>query len=169
MVVLALLVVAVQASRLHVICSRSLLLPPGRVNVRMDLEPSPESEALGDAPDADLLNDIARFKALDSQRAEGQGGDGSPDIAMTVINGLGVILTFNFVIIVGLFVWFLVGAVAQLGFKADAPISAFRNAWDPYILPLLTTHMALTFLSKGIEKVTGKEAAGSVGGNWDIK
>tara|TARA_B110000196_G_scaffold276355_1_gene254272 strand:+ start:365 stop:493 length:129 start_codon:yes stop_codon:yes gene_type:complete len=31
-------------------------------------------------------------------------------------------------------------------------INAFRSCWDFLILPLLSTHMALTFLSFGLEK-----------------
>lgn len=122
----------------------------------------------GDGPsEADLLSDIARFKKRES--ASAALSNGQPDMAMSVINGLGLVLTCNFVIIVGLFGWFIVGAVAQLGFKSMAPITAFRGAWDPFILPLLSTHMGLTFLSKFLEKIFGKEPAGSIGGNWDIK
>jgi hypothetical protein len=122
----------------------------------------------GDGPsEADLLSDIARFKQRES--ASAALSDGRPDVVMSVINSLGLILTCNFVIIVGLFGWFIVGAVAQLGFKSMAPITAFRGAWDPFILPLLSTHMGLTFLSKFLEKIFGKEPEGSIGGNWDIK
>jgi hypothetical protein len=122
----------------------------------------------GDGPsDEDLLSDIARFKQRDV--ANERPSDGNADFAMKVINGLGLVLTCNFVIIVGLFGWFLVGAISQLGFKSMGPIIAFRGAWDPFILPLLTTHMGLTFLSKALEKLAGKEPEGSIGGNWDIK
>lgn len=128
-----------------------------------------EIEPVGDGPsEAELLSDIARFKERDVANALA-GGAAGPSPALAVINGLGLVLTCNFVVIVGLFGWFLVGAVAQLGFKSMAPITAFRDAWDPFILPLLTTHMALTFLSKALEKLTGNEPDGSIGGGWDIK
>ena len=32
-------------------------------------------------------------------------------------------------------------------------IESFRGAWDLIILPLLTTHMTLTFLSAGLERI----------------
>lgn len=124
-------------------------------------------EPIGDGPsEADLLSDIARYKVRDVEKQAATTG-GSPLVAK-VINGLGFVLTCNFVIIVGLFGWFIVGAVAQLGFKSMAPIMAFRGAWDPFIMPLLTTHMTLTFLSKALEKLTGNEAEGSIGGNWKV-
>lgn len=133
---------------------------PGEVPRLADDQRSGPSES-------ELLSDIARFKEREAVSAQ-EAAESGPDIAMTIINGLGVILTCNFVIIVGLFGWFLVGAVGQLGFKNTGVIESFRGAWDPFILPLLTTHMALTFLSKGIEKVSGKEDEGSISGGWKI-
>lgn len=121
---------------------------PRRAREDADVEP------IGSGPtEDDLLSDIARFKERDVAKAT----SGS-NLAATVLNGLGFVLTCNFVIIVALFGWFLVGATAQLGFKSMAPIMAFRGAWDPFIMPLLTTHMSLTILSKALEKLTGSEA-----------
>ena len=77
-----------------------------------------------------------------------------------VINTLGKILTVNFFIICILFLWFLTGCAAKFGAQEDAIIDAFRGSWDLFIMPLLTTHMTLTFLSFGLEKVAkaGSEA-----------
>ena len=69
------------------------------------------------------------------------------------IGTLGTILTYNFFIIIGFFTWFMTGVVAQFGFQQTALIDAFRGAWDYVIQPLLGTHMTLTFLSYGLEKV----------------
>ncbi|KAJ1621750.1 hypothetical protein T492DRAFT_1067334 [Pavlovales sp. CCMP2436] len=136
------------------------------VNLRADEDIDP----IGEGPsESDLLSDIARYKQVDAAKQQVLDGAGGSNVAMNVINTLGLILTCNFVIILVLFGWFLVGAIAQLGFKTLGPILAFRAAWDPFIMPLLTTHMSLTILSKVLEKVTGNEAEGSVGGNWDIK
>ena len=45
-----------------------------------------------------------------------------------------------------------VGVGAQFGADNVTIINAFRSCWDFLILPLLSTHMALTFLSFGLEK-----------------
>ena len=37
--------------------------------------------------------------------------------------------------------------------------SPFKKCWDVLILPLLSTHMALTFLSFGLEKVAASQEA----------
>lgn len=42
---------------------------------------------------------------------------------------------------------------AQFGADNYTIINAFRGCWDFLILPLLSTHMALTFLSFGLEKL----------------
>ena len=39
------------------------------------------------------------------------------------------------------------------GAQQTAIIDAFRGSWEVIIMPLLTTHMTLTFLSYGLEKV----------------
>ena len=53
-----------------------------------------------------------------------------------------------------------VGVGAQFGADNVTIINAFRSCWDFLILPLLSTHMALTFLSFGLEKaVNAGEAA----------
>jgi hypothetical protein len=36
--------------------------------------------------------------------------------------------------------------------QSDIVINGFTGLWEVLILPLLSTHMALTFLSAGIEK-----------------
>jgi hypothetical protein len=52
-------------------------------------------------------------------------------------------------------------AVASYGFKSDFLLMEFQGKWEVLILPLLSTHMALTFISKGIEmaaeKIDGEE------------
>ena len=78
-----------------------------------------------------------------------------------IIDTLGTILTYNFVIICLFFAWFLTGVGAQYGAQNTTLIEAFRAAWDVLILPLLTTHMTLTFLSWDLEKASqgGEEKA----------
>ena len=47
----------------------------------------------------------------------------------------------------------------RYGFQSSALLTAFRGAWEWLIMPLLTTHMTLTFLSAGLERLpTGEEA-----------
>ena len=48
---------------------------------------------------------------------------------------------------------FLTGVGLQFGAHDEAVMNTFRTAWDPLILPLLSTHMALTFLSAGLERL----------------
>lgn len=103
-----------------------------------------------------LQADVERFKAKRLADAAAAGID--PE-EMTLleksIDTLGTILTYNFFIIITFFGWFLTGVVAQFGLKEFAIINAFRGAWDWLIMPLLTTHMTLTFLSYGLEKMAG--------------
>ena len=40
----------------------------------------------------------------------------------------------------------------------DFVINGFTSYWEVLILPLLTTHMTLTFLSAGLEKIGGLDA-----------
>lgn len=75
-----------------------------------------------------------------------------------VINTLGTVLTFNFFIIIIFFTWFITGVGAQFALDNVEIINAFRGAWDVIILPLLTTHMTLTFLSYGLEKMAKSDA-----------
>lgn len=99
-----------------------------------------------------LAEDIARFKAergLDADVTEEVEGG----LLQQVIDTLGNILTVNFFIICVFFTWFLTGVGAQYGAQNTAIIEAFRGAWDLIILPLLTTHMTLTFLSAGLERI----------------
>ena len=70
--------------------------------------------------------------------------------------GLGTVLGFNFVVIVGLFLWFLSGVFSLYALDNDTIIIAVKAAFDPFILPLLSTHMGLTFLSYGLEKAFGE-------------
>ena len=76
-----------------------------------------------------------------------------------VINTLGTVLTYNFFIIVTFFAWFVSGVVGQFGFESYGLINAFRGCWDVLIMPLLTTHMTLTFLSFGLEKLAQADDA----------
>jgi hypothetical protein len=106
-----------------------------------------------------LAEDIARFKAergLDELREEEE----EAGLLYTVIDTLGTILTYNFGIIITFFAWFLTGVGMQYGAQNTVVIDAFRGCWDVLIMPLLTTHMTLTFLSCGLEKVAkaGSEA-----------
>lgn len=75
-----------------------------------------------------------------------------------MINTLGTVLTFNFFIIIAFFTWFITGVGMQFGAHDEGLINAFRGMWDPLIMPLLTTHMTLTFLSAGLEKLVNSGA-----------
>ena len=124
---------------------------PRNSPVAPDADGSLLSAAAGDS----LLGDIARFRkaeAADPERAAAAAADESSLLKKT-IGTLGTILTYNFFIIIGFFTWFMTGVVAQFGFQQTALIDAFRGAWDYVIQPLLGTHMTLTFLSYGLEKV----------------
>ena len=115
---------------------------------------TPAQEAKRTTMEDGLAADLARFKAEDAakrgpQRAEDEG----PSLLQNVINTLGTVLTYNFFIICTFFLWFLVGAGQQLGLKETTIIDTFRSFWDWLIMPLLTTHMTLTFLSYGLEKL----------------
>ncbi len=104
-----------------------------------------------------LAADIARFKAeraIDPSAAAEQGEE-ETTLLQNVIDTLGTVLTYNFFIICAFFAWFLVGVGAQFGAQNLVIISAFRSAWDVIIMPLLTTHMTLTFLSAGLERLSG--------------
>lgn len=52
----------------------------------------------------------------------------------------------------------LSGVGLQYGAHDKSLINAFRSAWDVLILPLLSTHMALTFLSAGLERLSKSDA-----------
>ena len=119
---------------------------------------TPAQEAKRVALESSLAADLARFKAdpnLNPQRE----GDSEPTMMQNVINTLGKILTFNFFIIIGFFTWFLTGVAMQFGADNTAIIEAFRSYWDVLIMPLLTTHMTLTFLSAGLERIGGEKEA----------
>ena len=106
----------------------------------------------------DLAADIARLKAENAAKMAEAGID--PDevtLLDRTINTLGTVLTYNFFIIITFFGWFLTGCFSQFALKQFVIINAFRGAWDPLIMPLLTTHMTLTFLSYGLEKVAGRD------------
>ena len=111
-------------------------------------------EALGRADD--LAADVARFKAAEAAKVEAAGGEQEPGLLDKTIDTLGTVLTYNFFIICTFFAWFLTGCAFQFGLKETAIIDAFRGCWDFLILPLLTTHMTLTFLSYGLEKLAGR-------------
>ena len=102
-----------------------------------------------------LASDLAQFKST-SPAVERVGSDDDEDGPLQkVINTLGTVLTYNFFIIITFFLWFVAGVGMQYGAQNYALIGAFQGAWDVLILPLLSTHMALTFLSAGLERVAG--------------
>jgi len=98
-----------------------------------------------------LAADLAKFKAERGVSDEPE----EETLIGRVINVLGTVLTCNFFIIISFFAWFLVGCAAQFGWENYVIIGAFQANWEVFILPLLTTHMTLTFLSYGLEKVSG--------------
>ncbi|EOD10688.1 hypothetical protein EMIHUDRAFT_240195 [Emiliania huxleyi CCMP1516] len=108
-----------------------------------------------------LESDLAQFKAerglADRRLAGGAAAELQEEEEATplarVINTLGTVLTFNFFVIILFFAWFLTGVGLQFGAHDEAVMNTFRTAWDPLILPLLSTHMALTFLSAGLERL----------------
>lgn len=124
-----------------------------------------------DAAEDRLAEDIARFKVerglpstvgLDqpgANYAEANGKEEEMGMLQNVINTLGNVLTVNFFIIIAFFTWFLAAVGAQFGAENFVLINAFRDCWDVLILPLLSTHMALTFLSFGLEKVATSQEA----------
>ena len=102
-----------------------------------------------------LLADVERFKAAKAATAPAEPEEET--LLDKTIDTLGTILTFNFFIIITFFAWFLTGVAAQFGFQSYDIINTFRSSWDFLIMPLLTTHMTLTILSWGLEKVAGRE------------
>jgi hypothetical protein len=120
----------------------------------VDLAAEPEQQKM-----QQLERDLAQFKAeRGGDKADSLPADTEPTVLMRVINLLGSVLTFNFFIIVAFFTWFLTGVGMQFGAHQEGLINAFRGAWDPLIMPLLTTHMTLTFLSAGLEKLSKSDA-----------
>ncbi|KAL1500366.1 hypothetical protein AB1Y20_013029 [Prymnesium parvum] len=106
------------------------------------------------AVNAKLESDVAAFRA--QKEADGtltDSKDREDSLLQMTINTLGKVLTFNFFVICIFFLWFLAGLAAQFGLQQTAVIDSFRGAWDLIILPLLSTHMALTFLSAGLERI----------------
>ena len=120
--------------------------------------PAPPAMAFDAAPPARaptaeerLIADAARF------RERGIVGEAAPENPVQgLINVLGTVLGVNFVVIVGLFLWFLSGVFSLYALDNDTIIIAVKAAFDPFILPLLSTHMGLTFLSYGLEKAFGE-------------
>lgn len=102
-----------------------------------------------------LAADVARFKA--QAAVDNPGEDGEDTLLQKTINTLGTVLTYNFFIIISFFVWFVAGVGAQFGLKDFTIIDGFKGCWGWLIQPLLTTHMTLTFLSAGLEKLSGNE------------
>ena len=107
-----------------------------------------EREAVEDT----LAADIARFKADKGIPASNYNADEELGLLERVISVLGTVLTYNFFIIIGFFAWFLAGVGLQFGANNYAVIGSFQALWEVLILPLLSTHMALTFLSAGLER-----------------
>lgn len=104
----------------------------------------------GDA-DAALLADVDRFRRT---QVAPVGGERGP--MQSLIGTLGTILSVNFVVIFVLFLWFLSGVFNLYALDNETVILAVKAAFDPFILPLLSTHMGLTFLSFGLEKTFGE-------------
>ena len=120
--------------------------------------PAPPSMAFDAAPPAraptaedKLIADAARFRERGTVVEAA-----SENPVQGVINVLGTVLGVNFVVIVGLFLWFLSGVFSLYALDNDTIIIAVKAAFDPFILPLLSTHMGLTFLSYGLEKAFGE-------------
>ena len=107
---------------------------------------SPQVKSL--EANAKLREDIARFKQA---KVKSSAEKNSP--LSSLVNGLGLVLSVNFVIIVALFLWFLYGCFSLYALSNDAAIIAVKAAFDPFILPLLSTHMGLTFLAAALERV----------------
>uniref|UniRef100_A0A7S0LML8 Uncharacterized protein n=1 Tax=Coccolithus braarudii TaxID=221442 RepID=A0A7S0LML8_9EUKA len=102
-----------------------------------------------------LRVDVERFRAESADKAADEEGG----LLQGTISVLGTVLTYNFFIICGFFAWFLTGVGAQYGVQNEAIINAFRGCWDFLIQPLLGTHMVLTFLAAGLERVAKGERA----------
>ena len=120
--------------------------------------PAPPAMAFDAAPPAraptaedKLIADAARFRERGTVVEAA-----SENPVQGLINVLGTVLGFNFVVIVGLFLWFLSGVFSLYALDNDTIIIAVKAAFDPFILPLLSTHMGLTFLSYGLEKAFGE-------------
>jgi hypothetical protein len=109
------------------------------------------------APTGDdaLIADAARFRSKFGERGSVVEAT-EPNPVQGLINVLGKVLGVNFVVIFGLFLWFLSGVFSLYALKNDAVIIAVQGAFDPFILPLLSTHMGLTFFSFGLEKAFGE-------------
>ena len=106
-----------------------------------------------------LAADLARFKS-DRNILPGDREAAEEELTLVgkTVNVLGTVLTYNFFIICALFLWFLAGVGMQYGAQNTFLIGAFQGCWDLFILPLLTTHMTLTFLSAGLEKLSSNDA-----------
>lgn len=100
---------------------------------------------------AQLLADIERFRSTETPKEVVKA-----DVLDTIVDGLGVVLSINFVVIVVLFSWFLWGVFSLYALENDATITLVKASFDPIILPILSTHMALTFLSAGLERLAGR-------------
>jgi len=98
-----------------------------------------------------MRRDIERFKSLPPRVTAEEEARNAP--MQTLQSGLAAVLGFNFVVVVGLFLWFLYACFNSLVLNVDKDILAVQSVFEPYILPLLTTHMALTFLSYGLERL----------------
>jgi len=114
--------------------------------------------AEGPGGDEGLLADIAELKQIRGPRTD-LDSEGNLAGLRKAVDSLGTILSYNFVIIVGFFLWFMTGCFCKFVIKTDIVIDGFTGLWEVLILPLLTTHMTLTFLSAGIEKFAFNDEA----------
>lgn len=103
---------------------------------------------------AQLKRDIERFKQQSSTTPVTE-----PSALEGIISVLGVVLSVNFVIIVGLFGWFIWGVFSLYALQNDSVIILVKASFDPIILPILSTHMGLTFLSAGLERVVSSDSS----------
>ena len=99
----------------------------------------------------DMLKDIAEFRRSAPKKRVEDGKDG----LRRVVSVCGTVLSYNFIIIIGFFLWFLAGCFGKFVLESDVVIDSFTGKWEVLILPLLSTHMGLTFFSAGIEKFGG--------------
>lgn len=103
---------------------------------------------------AQLKRDIERFKQQSSTTPATE-----PSALEGIVSVLGVILSVNFAIIVALFGWFVWGVFSLYTLKNDSVITLVKASFDPVILPILSTHMGLTFLSAGLERLVSPDSS----------
>lgn len=104
-----------------------------------------------------LAQDLAKFKQLVPN------DDEEMTLLEKVSETLGNILSVNFVIILGFFSWLVLGVIFRYTVQVTQIIDGFLALWDWLILPLLSTHLALTLLSWVLEKVAFAQKSAAKG------